>query len=286
MNVRAPCNWYASEMDPDDVEQETDDEPQESADDSHDGGDNVFISHAWKMWNAEVVNADRYTRHVRLLITLSMTFAGVIVFRLSQIVLEPAGGRWLDVEWSSVLSALGTVAATHLLIRPTILAKVIGIVLVAVGIVCALALTSHVVHVAAGAAFGLAIYALVAVFVAMRTLLSPPRSPSPRFGLQDRHVKYPASPRDFDAASVQESGDHTATYWLALSDSALKRARRRLADEEWTVFWRVYVGALDLRERNQLLRTGIRQAQTLIRTGLLLTPLALIVTLAASLFYE
>lgn len=255
----------------------------------------VYLRHADRLWEAEVTNADRYARQVRLLITLCATFIGAILYRAS---LEPAGELMGNMDRWQRICCLTTIALAVLFVA------------LGIGRTTPAALPSWrakaarwtwflaaVALIAIGSRVGQwwvlgslsAVSLMVATFCfvsALYALLRPPADVAPR----PRHSQTDALP----CAVAPDTGDERRSAYeqpkgapssslLILTERRKRYVQQTLSHAEVAVFARVYDAGLNLQERNLRFRDCIRGAQRLIGLGIVFSLIAVIALIVVAI---
>lgn len=225
----------------------------------------IWIEHADRFWQAEVVNSQRYTSWARFMIGLQLTTTAAFLSGLSYVWIAPSRFGFLTEPIESISWGIAALAFIFLWRVPQhrglrfvglLLSGALGIALL---LILAQAFGSdgrYLSHVLAGLSVGTVMMAVTMLVYATNLLLQPPRSEN-------------------------EPVVHTASGFLRLSQAALQRARSELTGEQWSSFHRMYRAAVDLQRTNAQFRMTIMHSQRLAVIAIAIIVPAVILTLLA-----
>lgn len=232
-------------------------------------GTPIWIEHADRFWQAEVVNSQRYTSWARFMIGLQLTTIAAFLSGLSYVWVAPSRMGFVEDPIASIGWGIMVFICT-MLWRASRIAFVRGLGLMGIVVLCSALVVACVVavrggdtfylsHVLAGWSLGAALIAVSILVFATKILLEPP-------------------------IKQDEPAIHTASASLRLSQGALKRAKSELSRGEWSSFWRNYEASIRLQSINADFRQTIMRSQRLMVYAVAIILPAIFFTLLAFAF--
>lgn len=231
----------------------------------------ALLQHADRFWSAEVENAERYSKQIRLLTTLAATLVGLILLRASTALDSVIrGGEEFPFKIAALVWAILTFGVVVLLQLSSMREKrasrwlllCTGLLFVFTIAVCGALNTidnDYASHALAGVSIGLGFSALLAAANCLYKLLLPS---------QDAILS-----------------EFTASRCFLLSARTVQLAENCMQPGEWSTFARTYRSAYELQKRNGRLRKKIQNSQKDLRTAILLSVVALVMLLVAVTVY-